>query len=94
MHSGALEMAGAKTGSLGDAILHKTTSELAITPNIETVVQNLDVVGIPQDGKWDHIAAHESRFCFQHMKEEWLLQSVDRWMLPSDFNVSGAETAL
>jgi hypothetical protein len=51
MHSKALEMASAKTDSLGDAILHKTTSQLAITPNIETVVQNLDVVGIPQDGK-------------------------------------------
>ena len=94
MHAKALEMAGAKTDSLSDVIPHETTSQLTIIPNIETVIQNLDHVGVPQDGKWDHIAAHESRFCFQHMEEEWLLQSVDRWMLPSDFNFSRAETTL
>ena len=94
MHSGALEMAGAKAGSLGDAIPHDTTLQLATIPNVERVVQNFDDVGVPQDGKWDHIAAHESRFCVQHGEEEWLLQSVDRWMFPSDFNISGAETAL
>ncbi|ERF69368.1 hypothetical protein EPUS_08640 [Endocarpon pusillum Z07020] len=93
-HAGALEMAGAETGSLGDAIPHETTSQLTITPNIETVVQNLDYVGVPQDGKWEHVAAHESRFCFHHAEEEWLLQTVDRWMLPSDFNIIGAETTL
>lgn len=31
MHSGELEMAGVNTGSLGNAIPHDTTSQLAIT---------------------------------------------------------------
>ena len=58
-----MEMAGAKAGSLGDAIPYDTTSQLATISNVERVVQNFDDVGVPQDGKWDHIAAHESRFC-------------------------------
>ena len=94
MYSGALEMAGAETGSLGDAVPYKTTSQLGIIPNIEKAVQNLDDVGVLQDGEWDHIAAHEFRFCVQHGEWEWLLQCADRWMLASDFNFSGAETAL
>jgi hypothetical protein len=51
-------------------------------------------VGVPNDGKWDHIAAHESRFCFEHEENEWLLESEYRWMRPSDFNIPGAEAAL
>lgn len=50
MHSGALEMASAETGGLGDAVPHKTPTQAGIVPNIEKAVQNLDDVGVPQDG--------------------------------------------
>ena len=55
---------------------------------------NPEDVGLPNDGKWDLIAAHESRFCFQHEEDEWLLESKNKWMDPSDFNIPGAEAAL
>jgi hypothetical protein len=51
-------------------------------------------VGIPIDRKWGFVAAHERRFCFDHGKDEWLLEYNDRWMSPSDFNFSGAEVTL
>jgi hypothetical protein len=40
---------------------------------------------VPQDGKWDHTAAHDCRFCVQHEEDKWLLESIDKWMYPSDF---------
>ena len=51
-------------------------------------------IGVPTDGKWDHTAAYECRFCVQHEEDEWLLGSVDRWMYPSDFNIPEAEAVL
>ena len=39
-------MAGAETGSLGDAVLYKIILQLGIIPNIEKAVQNLDDVGV------------------------------------------------
>src|SRR5205809_619883 len=38
--------------------------------------------------------SHECRFCVQHDEDEWLLESVHRWMYPSDLNISRAEVAL
>jgi hypothetical protein len=57
-------------------------------------LQNIEDVGVPQDGKWDLVNAHEFRFCVQHEEDEWLLESDRRWMYPNDFNTSGAEAAL
>lgn len=53
--------------------------------------RNQEDVGVPKDGKWDLVAAHEHRFCFQHRFVEWLLEYAERWMYPSDFKVRGAE---
>ena len=60
----------------------------------QAVEINPEHVGVPNDGKWDLIAAHEFRFCFQHGEDEWLLESENKWMDPSDFNIPGAEAAL
>jgi len=87
-------MTGVETGSLGDDVPDETTSQLVTIPNVEIVLPRLEDVGFPKDREWSYIAAHESRFCFHHGEWEWLLQSVDRWMSPAEFNVSNAETAL
>jgi hypothetical protein len=67
-----------------------------MTPNsaIDTAVDDLESISIPKDGEWDNIAAHEKRFCFQRGEDEWLLETADRWMLSSDFDVSGVQTKL
>lgn len=71
------------------AAITRIASESAL-PN----PQDPEDVGIPSDGKWDLKAAYEWRFCFEHGEEEWLLENTERWMYPSDFNVSGAEATL
>jgi hypothetical protein len=48
---------------------HETSLQLSPTPGIviETLLPspiNPRDVGVPSDGKWDVIAAHEARFCF------------------------------
>jgi hypothetical protein len=57
-------------------------------------IQHTEDVGIPIDKKWGVVTAHERRFCFDHGKDEWLLEYNDRWMSPGDFNFSGAEVTL
>ena len=73
--------------------LHDVNS---LSPNfaIETVIQNIEDVGVPQNGKWDLANTHEFGFCVQHEEDEWLLGSIHKWMYPSDINISGAEVAL
>jgi hypothetical protein len=83
-------MAGAKTGNLAVlayGTLHDVNSQCALSPNIaiETVLQNIEDVGVPEDDKWDLVNAHEYRFCVQHEEDEWLLESVHTWMYPSDW---------
>jgi hypothetical protein len=56
--------------------------------------RNGEDVGIPPENKWDLVAAHERRFCFDHKEDEWLLEYAQRWMYPSDFSVSGAAVTL
>ena len=46
-----------------------------------------DQVGLPLDGRWDHDAAYDNRYCFQHGKDEFLLGSPSRWMRPTDFKL-------
>jgi hypothetical protein len=90
------ETAGPKTSNPANGTLHDVKSQYALGPNfaIETVLQNIEDVGVPQDGKWGLVDAHECKFCVQHEEDEWLLERVHRWMYPSDFNISGAEIAL
>lgn len=40
--------------SLADAISRDTTTQLAITLNIEIVVQNVGDVGVLENSRWDH----------------------------------------
>lgn len=51
-------------------------------------------VGLPPGGVWDHDAAYDRRFCFDHGETECLLGTADRWMFPSDFGIPDAEAAL
>jgi len=90
------EIAGAKTGNPAYGTLHDVNSQCALSSNfaIETVIQNIEDVGVPQNGKWDLANAHEFGFCVQHEEDEWLLGSIHKWMYPSDINISGAEVAL
>jgi hypothetical protein len=76
--------------------LHTRPQKLAPTPRveIEAIVRSPEDVDMPNDGKWDLIAAHEFRFCFQHGEDEWLLESDNNWMHASDFNIPGADAAL
>ena len=60
----------------------------------ETIVLDPDNVGVPNEGKWDIVAAYEPRFCFQHGQTEWLLRCTDRWMRPSDFNFGEVQEKL
>jgi hypothetical protein len=50
--------------------------------------------GAPTDGKWDIVAAHEQRFCYEHWEVEWLLEYADSSMVPADFDIDEAETKL
>jgi hypothetical protein len=78
---------------------HQASLQLSSTPGIaiETALPssiNPQDVGVPNDGKWDVIAAHEARFCFQHGEDEWLLECENKWMDSSDFDIPGAEAEL
>jgi hypothetical protein len=57
-------------------------------------IRHAEDVGIPINKKWGFVAAHVRRFCFDHGKDEWLLEYNDRWMSPGDFNFSEAEVTL
>ncbi|KAK5527652.1 hypothetical protein LTR23_011232, partial [Exophiala sp. CCFEE 6169] len=60
----------------------------------ESSLPHLEDVGLPRDGVWDHDAAYDCRFCFDHGETEYLLGTADRWMPSSDFDVPEAEAAL
>ena len=76
------------------ASLHRSpTPGIVIETTLPSPINPRDV-DVPNDGKWDVIAAHEARFCFQHGEDEWLLESENKWMDPSDFDIPGAEAEL
>ena len=60
----------------------------------ESFLHCLDDVGLPSDGVWDHNAAYDHRFCFDHGETEYLLRTPERWMPASDFDILDAEAAL
>lgn len=72
----------------------RTSSETGSKAASEGAIQHTEDVGIPINKKWGVVAAHERRFCFDHGKNEWLLEYNDSWMSPGDFNFSGAEVTL
>ena len=49
-----------------------------------------EVIGLPLDGHWDHDAAYDHRYCFQHGEDEYLLGTPASWMSPTDFRLSAA----
>ena len=51
-------------------------------------------VGLPPDGRWDHNAAYNNRYCFQHGEDEFHLDTGTRWMLPTDFKLPYAKGRL
>jgi hypothetical protein len=51
-------------------------------------------MGLPRDGVWDHDAAYDRRFCFDHGETEYLLGTADWWMPPSDLDIPDAEATL
>jgi hypothetical protein len=75
------------------SFVHRLTRPLTLNLSRESDL-NPEDIGVPKDGNWDHIAAHERRFCIDHEEDEWLLQSVNRWMYASNFDISKAETVL
>jgi hypothetical protein len=54
-------------------------------------VFNADEVGLAADDIQDYDFAYQERFCFELEETEWLLGTSDRWMRPSNLNISGAE---
>ncbi|KAK6363853.1 hypothetical protein LTS17_012759 [Exophiala oligosperma] len=59
------------------------------TPSLDS-----EAVGLPFDGLWDHDAAYDRRYCYSHGEYEYLLDTKDRWMHPSDFVLANAVTGL
>ena len=57
-------------------------------------LHRLDDVRLPSDGVWDHNAAYDHKFCFDHGETEYLLGTPDRWMPASHFDILDAEAAL
>jgi len=55
---------------------------------------SLEDIGFPPDGLWDHNAAYEQRFCYDHGESEYLLGTDNRWMLSTDFEIRDAEVIL
>jgi hypothetical protein len=51
-------------------------------------------VGLPLDGRWDHDAAYDNRYCFQHGEDEFLLGTPSRWMRSTDFRLPAVEERL
>ena len=49
-----------------------------------------EVIGPPLDGHWDHDAAYDRRYCFQHGEHEYLLGTPANWISPTDFRLSAA----
>ena len=49
-----------------------------------------EVIGLPLDGHWDHDAAYDHRYCFQHGEDEYLLGTPASWMSPTNFRLSAA----
>jgi hypothetical protein len=57
-------------------------------------VRHAEDVDIPTNKIWTWVAAHESRFCWEHGQDEWLLEFEDSLVCPGDFDVSEAEVKL
>lgn len=51
-------------------------------------------VRLPSDGLWDHDAAYDRRYCYNHGKNEYLLGAKDTWMRLCDFVPANAKTDL
>ena len=49
-----------------------------------------EVIGLPLDGHWNHNAAYDHRYCFQHGEDEYLLSTPASWMSLTDFRLSAA----
>jgi hypothetical protein len=95
MRSEIFEMASANTGAPTHNTLHDVTSSHSPTPSVTSAVAtNPEDIGVPTDGEWETTVAYDFRFCVQHEEDEWLLESVDRWMYPSDFNTPEAAAVL
>lgn len=79
---------------------HPTQNAAAPEAGIVSLLATLDLpneidnIGLPTDGIWDHDAVYQERFCFDHGEVEWLLRTPDRWMRPSDFERSRVELRL
>jgi len=55
---------------------------------------DLEEVGLPTDGLWEHEAAYEKRFCYEHGENEYLIRPLAKWMRPSDFGIATAQDKL
>ena len=66
--------------SLIEAVLVEQRVEL-VTPAAP------EVIGLPLDGHWDHDAAYDHRYCFQHGEDEYLLGTPASWMSPTDLRL-------
>ena len=51
-------------------------------------------MGPPPGGVWDHDAAYDRRFCFDHGETEYLSWTADRWMSSGEFDIADAKAAL
>ena len=92
-----------RSGSLqaqphGPSSSHPEGQSAAIYPDRDTEVFDgeknevvtPEVIGLPLDGRWDHDAAYDHRYCFQHGEDEYLLGTPASWMTPTDFRLSAA----
>jgi len=53
--------------------------------------QSLDLAFLTATSIWITTSLIQKRFCFELEETEWLLGTSDRWMRPSNLNISGAE---
>ena len=51
-------------------------------------------IGLLLDGRWDHDAAYDHRYCFRNGEDEYLLGMPARWMSSTDFRLSVARERL
>lgn len=55
---------------------------------------SLEDIGLPPNQLWDHTAAYDRRFCFDHGETEYLIGTANRWMSPGDFDIADAAALL
>lgn len=55
---------------------------------------SLEDVGVPTSQLWEHNAAYDRRFCFDHGETEYLLGTANRWMSSGDFDIPNAAALL